>query len=256
MARPSGSPSYYTLTEAVVLSTAVIGESDALVNLFTRRAGRVRAVAKGGMRSLKRFMNCLDAFGRITVALEDKAGRDLARIDSCSLDRRPELAADPVRFGLAGLMVELVLIFCPERQPDPDVFTALSAALDELPDHAEPVGLSLAFGLRLLSAAGFGPNLEGCLGCGAALSQIKKPGLDMNRGGLVCQDCGPAAGISKGAAKTIRLCQTIDPAALGRVRFPAKELGRLFALFARWLTHHAEREIKSLGFLSQLGMKV
>lgn len=256
MAGPRSSPSYYTNTEAVVLKAMTTGESDELLILLTRRLGLVRAVAKGGKKSVKRFMNCLDLFGRLQVSLEDKAGRDLARIDACSLLSRPGPALDPIRLGLAGLMAEAVIALSPEREPAPVVFDALNQTLTDLSDHPQPLEPALVFVFRLLAESGFGPNLQACLGCGQPLDDLDSPGLSLDRGGLICADCGPADRLSLGAIKTIGLCQTIDPRSLGRVRFPKSELPELFHLATRWLTHWAEREIKSLTYLGGLGLPV
>src|SRR5947207_6812387 len=61
--------------DAVVLRGQKLGESDRIITLFTRRHGRVRAVAKGVRRTSSRFGARLEPFGHVDVLLY--AGREL-----------------------------------------------------------------------------------------------------------------------------------------------------------------------------------
>jgi len=245
------------VSQAVVLKSAVSGESDAIVTFYTRQAGKLRAVAKGAKRSQKRFMNCLDLFGLVEAGLVRTRSQELLRVESCRLISRPDLSAEPLRLGLAGLAVELVLVFCPDLEPDEDLFAALTAGLAGLAGRPEPAHLGLAFCFRLLARAGFGPNLENCLVCQRPLDSLDRAGLALDLGGLACSACRPQVRqLSLGAIKAARLCQQIQPAALGRIRFPPAELSRLFGLLAAYLERTAGREIRSLGFLGEVGLKI
>lgn len=242
---------FFLNTEAIVLHSRLHGEVDKLLSLLTRRAGRVRAVAKGGARSKKRFMNCLDPLGRVWISVEDR-GRDLVRLDSCRLIARPGLAADPFRFGLAGLAVEVCDVFCPESEPMETVYHALAAVLAGLAGHDRPLDLTLAFCLRLLHESGFGPTVDGCLICGRPADKGQGFSLDPEAGGLICTSCrDDSRPLSRGAVRTIRLCQTMAPSALGRIRFPRAETAVVFNLVGHTLAHVAGREIKSLAFVRE-----
>src|SRR5215813_7102525 len=61
--------------DAVVLRVQKLGESDRIVTLFTRRHGRLRAVAKGVRRTTSRFGGRLEPFGHVDV--QWAAGRTL-----------------------------------------------------------------------------------------------------------------------------------------------------------------------------------
>src|SRR6266566_646026 len=51
--------------DAVVLRGQKLGESDRIITLFTRRHGRVRAVAKGVRRTTSKFGARLEPFGQV-----------------------------------------------------------------------------------------------------------------------------------------------------------------------------------------------
>jgi DNA repair protein RecO (recombination protein O) len=71
----------------------------------------------------------------------------------------------------------------------------LSTLLDRLTaaGSAEVVALALAeAGLALLSAFGWGIDLERCVRCGKQASPEQSASVDATRGGLVCRSCGGA----------------------------------------------------------------
>ncbi len=242
--------------EAIILGSYVYAEADQIVVLFSRKQGKLRALAKNAKKSQKRFMNCFDGYGLVRAVLVRKSGRDLHRLDSCRLIARPAVGADPLKLGLAGLAAEAVNIFCPEGQPDEVLFLSLRTVLFGLVQSAHPLGLGLAFLLRLLHQTGFGPNLEACRKCGKGLDELKGALFDRHSGGLTCRSCGAnGPDISLGGLKTIRLCQQMDPAGLTRIRFPARDEELIFDLTASYLAHTAGREVKSLGFLEKVGWR-
>lgn len=243
-------------TRGIILGSQVHGEADQLVTLFTPGQGKLRAQAKNAKKSKKRFMNCLDDYGLVQLVLVRKAERPLDLIDSCRLLARPPVGADPLKLGLAGLGCEAVRIFFPEGQPDQDLFVALQTFLFSLEESDNPAGLGLAFLIRLLHQAGFGPNLETCLQCGQELDNLQGAVFDHLSGGVTCKPCsGHDRHISLGGLKTIRLCQQISPSGLNKIRFPAQDQDLIFDLTADYLAHTAGRELKSLGFLRKLGWR-
>ncbi len=243
-------------TKGLILRSRVHGEADQVVTLFSPTLGKLRALAKNSKKSRKRFMNCLDDYGLVQVVLVRKPDRELDRLDSCRLLARPVLGADLLRLGLAGLAVEAVDVFCPEGQPDRVLFAAIETVLFHLARIDRPLGLGLAFLLRLLDQAGFGPNLEACQKCGRDLDQLKGALFDQDSGGLTCRLCGGGGPhISLGGLKTIRLCQQIDPVGLTRIRFPVRDEKLIFDLTSLYLAHTAGREMRSLSFLEKVGWR-
>jgi len=62
----------------LVLRLNPVGESDILLDLFTKEIGRLKAVAKGGLRSKKRFTGLLLTGHLLDLGLSPgKKGADL-----------------------------------------------------------------------------------------------------------------------------------------------------------------------------------
>ena len=68
--------------EAIVLFKRAFGESDKIIRLFTHKSGKIAAIAKGGSKSQKRFMNTLELFNCINVEYFEKTGKGLVRLEN------------------------------------------------------------------------------------------------------------------------------------------------------------------------------
>jgi len=76
-------------SEAIVLRSYPLREADLLVSFFTRQEGKLRGVARAAKKSKKRFGGSLEPLTRVTLYYEDRAGNDLARLDSCDVLESP-----------------------------------------------------------------------------------------------------------------------------------------------------------------------
>src|SRR5215470_19013732 len=80
-------------SEAIVLRTYPLRESDLLVTLFTRLEGKVRGVAKAAKKSKRRFGGALEPLTYVTAHWEEKEKQELVRLNSCDILSSP-LAAE------------------------------------------------------------------------------------------------------------------------------------------------------------------
>src|SRR5947209_12393412 len=73
------------LSEAIVLRTYPLHESDLLVTLFTRVEGKVKGVARAAKKSKRRFGGALEPLTLVRAYYDDREGKELARLDSCDI---------------------------------------------------------------------------------------------------------------------------------------------------------------------------
>ena len=76
-------------SEAIVLRTYPLRESDLLVTLFTRMEGKVKGVARAAMKSRRRFGGALEPLTYVRAFYDDREGQELARLDSCEVIESP-----------------------------------------------------------------------------------------------------------------------------------------------------------------------
>jgi DNA repair protein RecO (recombination protein O) len=181
-------------TEAVVLRSFRLGESDRVLHLYTAQHGRVGAVAKGVRKTKSRFGARLEPFSHVELVLHRGRG-ELQTVTGASLVRshdavRSELSR--LQVGLIGL--EAMLRLYTEEERNERAFLALTRFLDAL--DVQPPGVParpalhpivLSFQLKLLWLSGYLPHLESCVECGSTERLV---GYLPAAGGVVCDTCG------------------------------------------------------------------
>jgi len=106
-----------TETEAFVLRSYPLGESDRVVTLLTRSVGKVRGVAKGARRSRRRFGSNLEPLSRVRLTYFEREGADLVRIDGAELlESFYLLQEDPERAAVLACLAEVADAFAREQQ--------------------------------------------------------------------------------------------------------------------------------------------
>jgi DNA repair protein RecO (recombination protein O) len=170
--------------EGVVLGTIKLGEADRILTLFTRANGKVRAVAKGIRKTKSRFGGRLEPFTRTDLLIY--RGRNLDTITAADIIRSYDnVRSDYEKYTQACAMVELVDKITPERERASSVYALLLSGLNAV--GAGYVDTSVpAFTVKLLSIAGYHPQLQVCSGCGA---QTGLEAFSAALGGAVCGLC-------------------------------------------------------------------
>jgi DNA repair protein RecO (recombination protein O) len=183
-------------TPALVLRSTDFGESDRIVDFFTRDFGRLRGVAKGAKRSLKRFVGSLEIFAYVNLRFFEKKTSDLVRVEAASLrEQFPGIRADLDKLAEACLLSEIVASASGEREAHRPLFDTLLrglALIDRLPAWKEGgPGVSRLLESRVLSLLGFEPEVKACVRCRRPLDAIRRAAFSVARGGVVCEGCAP-----------------------------------------------------------------
>ena len=184
------------VAQALLLRRVEYGESDLVVTLLTDTIGRISALARGARKSVKRFGGVIEPMHTLRISYDDRSGAELVVLREAKLERaRPFLVTSLENMQAAGLALNWVRKAAPPRTPEPEVWAAMTELLDRLgdPDAKKSARAMLAAtGLRLLSAFGWGIDLERCVSCGKAPGPAQAAAVDAARGGLICRDCGGA----------------------------------------------------------------
>jgi len=183
------------VSEAFVIQTYPLQESDLIVSFLTRDSGKMRGVAKRARRPKSAFGAGLERLSRIRISYFQKENRELVNLDGCELIQS--------QFGLAGdyqasvaldFLAEIAEQLLPAAEPNEKFFRLLAAALEHL-RSGKPGAAWLSttyFALWALRLSGLLPELDACLGCGAWLSSPESPAhafFQRSRNGLFCQQC-------------------------------------------------------------------
>src|SRR6185369_4962616 len=125
---PSNLQMRLVTTDAIVLRSYNLAESDRIVVCLTRTAGLVRAVAKGARRMKSRFGAALEPFTLIKLAFYERENRELVTISHVEiLTSRFELASQPEASEVLAYMGELVSEFAPPHESNEKLFRMVCA---------------------------------------------------------------------------------------------------------------------------------
>jgi DNA repair protein RecO (recombination protein O) len=202
-------------SEALVVRTVEFGEADVIVTLVTEQLGKVGAIARGVRRGSKRMGGSLEPVHTIAVHLEDKGG-DLATLKEARVVRvRGGVLRSLQALEAAGMALRWARHAFPPRTPEPQGWRVLLDLLDVLDQETAAPRRELArAGFGMLTALGYGLELDRCVVCGRECPVSKAACIDPARGGLVCRSCGGASTVlspeAREAARALGEGRTAD----------------------------------------------
>ena len=174
-------------SEAIVLRTYPLRESDLLVTLFTRLEGKVKGVARAAKKSKRRFGGALEPLTYVRAFYDDRERQELARLDSCEVIESP--MSGEVTYARAVALAhvaELLDQLMPDREASDAVFRLALAVLAELRGSALWMPVTY-FDLWMTRLMGFLPEFSECAVCGRALDGARAYWHAL-ADGLVCGD--------------------------------------------------------------------
>jgi len=151
--------------EGVVLGVRRQGESNAVLELFTRDHGRHLGLVRGGRG--RRLRPVLQTGNRVEVTWRARLAEHLGSFTVEPLEMQAaRLMDDP--FKLAGLMSMSDLTrLLPEREPHERLYDAFQIVLSQIDDNTVWPALMVRWELGLLEELGFGLDLTKCVSTGA-----------------------------------------------------------------------------------------
>ena len=157
-------------SEAIVVRTYPLRESDLLVTLFTRLEGKVRGVARAAKKSRRRFGGALEPLTYIKLTYEDRERQELSRLDACEVLESPLTSEVSYPRAVAlGHVAELLDELSPDREANDAVFRLALSVIRRL--HDKDLWLPVTyFELWMARLMGYLPDLHECLACGRALN--------------------------------------------------------------------------------------
>jgi DNA repair protein RecO (recombination protein O) len=177
-------------SQAIVTRVKEFGESDLFVTFFTSEAGRRKGVAKGALRSRKRFVNCLDPFSLVNIEYSPSRNSELYFLNSGKLiDAFPGLRSNFSLFTKAGYMVELSEILFPLEMPESGIFDLLIKCFRLLETGKSTGVIPHAFEFVVMSHGGFRINLNRCCDCGRSYTGAGAAVFNPEKGGISCMKC-------------------------------------------------------------------
>lgn len=245
-------------TPAIVLRARPYGESDKIVSFLTEDFGKLTGIAKGALRSRRRFVNSLEPFSLVTLSFQDRAHGNLAfLIGADLLFGLRQLASSLERISYAAYLVEITDGLISEREENLAVFQHLREGLQYLDEIGSSLRFLTYYELKLLHLAGYRPALDVCQRCGQARSQagLGQWHFSPADGGVLCDSCSrqrrEVLPLGHLAANMLSTLQTDSHNLGNRVLLPASVIREMRSVLLCFIQYQMDREIKSAAFLNQ-----
>lgn len=265
-------------SEAVVLRTWPVHESDLIVSFFTRDYGRMRGVAKAALKSRKRFGGALEPMTVARAWFAERPRQELVRLDQLEILRSPLSApVDHVRMAVLSLYAELLDEALPEHDPQETIFRLLLSVLEEThvaqthaqphvpsagapqPDPTQPLATQpwmplTYFLLWMTRLMGLLPDVSHCTACGEPL-QANEVWFHSYSDGLFCavHHNGNADGLSTDSWHLAQRMLRAPVAAFAAEPWPRRRAQDLRRFALQSIERHLERRLRTAEALTRLG---
>ncbi|MER1986112.1 MAG: DNA repair protein RecO [Solibacillus sp.] len=171
--------------EGIVLKARAYGESNKIVTLLTREAGKVACMARGAKKPTSRLAGVTQVFMHGSYLVQRTSGMGTMQQGEHYSSMR-HIQTDIVATAYASYVVELVDRLIDEGGPEPFAFEVLLQALNAIEEGYDPEAIALFVDWKMLPYAGVQPVLHACAGCGAVDGEFA---FSFTQGGFLCHRC-------------------------------------------------------------------
>lgn len=236
-------------TDGLIIREQAIGERDRLVTVLTREMGVIRAFVRGAKNIKSRMASStgLLCYSRLSIY----EGKDKYIIeDAVPIEVFFQLRDDIVKLSLAQYFLELDYELAPKEERAEDCLRLTLNALHMLASgKMEPAAVKPVVELRLLSYAGYMPDVVACCSCGEYLTD--RMFFLPSEGHLYCMNCvypAGCVGLSSGAVQAMRHIVFSEPGRMFFFRLADASLRDLGEASEKYLLEQTHRKYKTLDF--------
>src|SRR6266404_1892151 len=175
-------------TDALILRTYKLGESDRIVVFLTRDRGKKRGVAKNARQSRRRFGGALEPMTYGRVGYVERERRELVRLEYVEQLRSPLSAMDGEALGYVSYFAELIDEWAQEADPNETLFRLGASMVDAIAEGVPIEPLARYFEYWLLRLQGvyeadthLSDEARAFLGAARGLSPFALAGVAVSR---------------------------------------------------------------------------
>jgi len=206
-------------TDALILRTYKLGESDRIVVFLTRDRGKKRGVAKNARQSRRRFGGALEPMTVGRVGYVERERRELVRLEYVEPVRSPLSAQTIEALGHVGYFAELLDEWAQDNDPNEPLFRLGASIIEALAGGAPIDPLARYFEYWLL-------RLQGVYENDTRMSGEAKAFLEAAR--------------------------SSSPFALGEVKVSRRALKEIESAHRELIAMHLEKDLKSVRVLREI----
>ena len=245
----------FLTTRALVLREVKYKEADKILTVLTEREGKLTVKARGALRKSSKIAAATQQLCYAEMTLFGNRGKWTVN-EASLIEPFSGLRGDIQAFALGSYISECLEAFSMEEEPDAEL---LQLGLNSL--YALSRGLAdmrlikAAFEIRLMSIAGYRPDVNACSECGT--TEPEQPVLILDSGMLRCRDCRKSAAaewekLDDGSLMALRHIINAPAKKILSFSLAGNSLDLLSTAAERYLLRHAERGFASLSYWKNL----
>lgn len=238
--------------EGIVIRTTDYGESNKIVVIYSREAGKIAGMARGAKKPNNRLTSAsqLFTYGYFVIY----RGRGLGTIQQADMvPTFRSIREDIFKTAYASYIVEMIDKATEDAEKNPFLFELLFQSLKYINEDYDPDVITNIFEMKMLNVFGYYPEMDECAFCGNKEARF---GFSMKENGLICDQCYPKdpnyLPLTPIAVRLLRLFYYFDIHRLGSISLKPetkKEIRRFITLYYDDFTG---LKLKSKRFLDQL----
>lgn len=238
--------------EGIVIRTTDYGESNKIVTIYSREAGKVAGMARGAKKTNNRFSSISQPFTYGYFLIRGQRGLGtIYQAEVISPFR--SIREDLIQTAYASYIVELLDKATAEREKNPFLFELLYQTLNYINEDYDPDIITNIFEMKMLNVFGLYPEMNVCAVCGNEEGPF---GFSIKENGLLCHLCFEKDPhhfpTSQSTIRLLRLFYYFDIRRLGSISVKDRTKEELRKVISAYYDEYSGLHLKSKRFLQQL----
>ena len=174
-------------TQGIVLKSVTYKENDLILTIFSRKLGKISAIARGAKKSKSSLLSSSQIFAYSNFTLKREG--NMYRVTQSEIIKSfYNLSYNFDAFSYATYILKLIDNFMIDNQPNNRLFVLLAQSLYLFSEeNIDMQYVTLCFELKFLDYIGFRPIVNTCVSC--YNSDFKNPVFNIYEGGILCEKC-------------------------------------------------------------------
>lgn len=174
-------------SQGIVLKAVRYEENDVILTLFTRKLGKIAALAKGAKKNKSSLLPSSQLFSYSNFTLK-KQGNMYRVVQADIIKSFYDLSYDIEAFSYSTYITKLVESSTVENQTNNRLFVLLAQTLYlYTQENIDKKFITHAFELKFLDYIGFKPVVNMCISCQSR--KIENSVFNVYEGGILCENC-------------------------------------------------------------------
>lgn len=238
--------------EGIVIKTQDYGETHKIVTIFSGKAGKVSAIAKGAKKPKSRMAAVTQPFiiGEFFIYMNS----GLSTIQQGEINNSlRSIREDIIKTAYAAYIVELTDKLLDAQLPDAYLYKQLYQTLNWIAEQEDAAVPIMMYELKLFAKGGFAPVVDKCVNCG---SQNAPFSFSIAEGGLLCKSCrqiDPESITLPGKVSTLlHIFASVELERVGTISVKPENKKLLRQVIDAYYDQYGGYYLKSRKFLNQL----